>query len=139
MSRFSPSVECAFFSDTVFVQIFSGSVKSCIFLRYGPAILTAGFESCSPLEMAAAEGHLDTVTHNFLGNLDTVTFFFGNPDMVSVTLFFGNLDTMTLFFGNLDTMTLFLKHRHFSFRFFTLFTKMNPGENDSGGRRQECG
>ena len=79
--------------------------------------------------MAAAEGHLDTVTHNFLGNLDTVTFFFGNPDMVSVTLFFGNL----------DTMTLFLKHRHFSFRFFTLFTKMNPGETDSGGRRQECG
>merc|ERR1712032_445391 len=29
--------------------------------RYGLAILTAGFESCSPLEMAAAEGHLDTV------------------------------------------------------------------------------
>ena len=31
-------------------------------LRYGPSILTASFESCSPLELAAAEGHLDTVT-----------------------------------------------------------------------------
>jgi len=29
--------------------------------RYGPVILTDGFDSCSPLEMAAAEGHLDTV------------------------------------------------------------------------------
>ena len=32
------------------------------FLRFGPQVLTFGFDSCSPLEMAAAEGHLDTVS-----------------------------------------------------------------------------
>ena len=47
------------------------------FSRYGPSILTASFESCSPLELAAAEGHLDTVTLLF-ENLDTVTIFFGS-------------------------------------------------------------
>ena len=47
------------------------------FFRYGSSILTDGFESCSPLELAAAEGHLDTVTL-FFENLDTVTIFIGS-------------------------------------------------------------
>ena len=54
-------------------QIFA-ELSNVHFLRYGSAILTAGFESCSPLELAAAEGHLDTVTI-FVGNLGTVTVF----------------------------------------------------------------
>ena len=29
--------------------------------RYGPEVLTNGFHSYSPLEMAKAEGHLETV------------------------------------------------------------------------------